>query len=506
MRKKNLVKITPETDDRVHLKPFLGIKPGVYLTILYSFIIGIILFFSLFFPVIRNPGSVIVFKSEPCGAALRIDDVYAGISPLKIFVPAGEHEFEIIMPGFNSEKLKIPVPSRIFTTVLFPKKIPLDIVLEPADPYKALAMYASVFAAWTFGGEPVPIWQIPLSLSEGVYRVGHYLAKADIQGIIAAAVRFASTKASLRDLLRANFLASGGGKPPSPLALLGSAKDIISFLDAHPNSAAWLADTLQSDIYSETGNYTETLTSSAWYQNQLAKNEDITGRENFSATSNRAGALPESQIRVGGLLFTEVSGGNLTQGEPYPHNVPVEPFLICTTTTPVSVYNDFLDANPEWRKDQTEDLISQGLVTSEYLADYSGTTEGINSVSWHAAEAFCKWLEKKLPESFSAYEIRLPKEAEWEYAAKLVQRGLITNIKINEEWEWCKDYYSPLPFFTASNKDIESVGSPERSIRGSSWVNRAGSVNAETRGFLPPSNCPPFVSFRPVIAKKSPGI
>jgi formylglycine-generating enzyme required for sulfatase activity len=158
-------------------------------------------------------------------------------------------------------------------------------------------------------------------------------------------------------------------------------------------------------------------------------------------------------------------------------------------------------------------LTEQGLVNSEYLVDFDmnfptavGRADaGINTVSWHAANAFCQWLTGKLPASFSGWEVRLPTEAEWEYAAKSAQkwggRGGILGME-GGAWEWCADPYSPLPFIAAPPEAIAAVGSPERPVRGGSWLNAAVSINAETRAFLPPAVCSPFVSFRPIIAPR----
>ena len=494
---------TPDMEDQVRLKPVLGIRPGVYLTVIYSIVIFLILFFVLLYPGITRPGSVVVFTSEPSGAALKVDGVYMGTSPARVFVPKGDHTMEMTLPGFDGERIECAVPGRLFASKLFPRRYILHSALQTANPAAALALGVSDYAAWTFGGEPTPSWQVPLSLSEGVYRIGGAAASADTADILAASARFAVTRAALRDLVRAKNLASSGGVSPSPLTLARSVSEIAAFLADNPSSAAWLADTLPADSAA-------VLIASGWYQKQLAAFAEVTALETLAPLPENTpdSALPVSQIRVGGLLFTGMASGVLVQGEPFPHRVPVDSFFIGTTEVPPPAYADFLDANPLWKVENREALEKQGYVNSEYLADFDeivpgGNRAGVNAVSWFAASAFCEWLDTKLPDFFSDWEIRLPTEAEWEYAAKSARKWGAGIIAPNSVWEWCADPFSQLPIFAAPSQAVTAAGSPERSLRRGAWPNAAMSTSLETRASLPPASCSPFVSFRPVIARKS---
>jgi formylglycine-generating enzyme required for sulfatase activity len=502
MRKK-VENILPE--DQVRFKPILGIRPGVYLAGVCALIILVILFFVLLYPGISRPGSVVVFSSEPAGAALRVDDVYSGTAPCRVFVPRGGHTMVAVLPGFEPARLECTIPSRLFASALVPRRYDLNVTLVTHDPMAVLAAAAHDYASWSFGGEPTGDWQIPLSLSTGVYRAGSGVAGAE--AILPAAARFAVTRAGLRDLVRAQTLADNGGNAPSPLTLARSVTQAVAFLSQNGGSAAWLADTLPDDPATM-------LIFSAWYQNQLASFADVTAGEILAAPPGERPipALPANQIRVNGLLFTGMDGGTLVQGEPFPHQLPIESFLICATEVPLPAYADFLDANPRWRPDQKEALEQQGLVDSEYLTGFEQglpmtgirTNTGVTAVSWFAANAFCEWMTGKLPDSFSGWEVRLPTEAEWEYAAKSANRwGSRMFGPDSGAWEWCADPYSHLPFLSAPPQAIEQVGSPERSVRGGSWLNIAGSISPETRGSLPPAMCSAFVSFRPVIVRVS---
>jgi len=514
MRGKMQTVKTGEPDDSVRLPPVLGIRPGVYLAAIYGLVILLVLYFILLHPGIARPGSTVIFTTEPEGAALRVDGVYAGTSPCRVFVPKGGRDIEIVMPGFKSERIEAEIPSRVFASLFFPVRFPLYAKLEAEDPLKPLEIAASEFAAWSFGGEPTASWQVPMVLSEGVYRAGS--ASANAGGILAAAARFAVTRASLRDLVRAKNLAVNGGNAASPVSLIRSVSEIVSFLDGTPAAATWLADTLPQESAGA-------LVSSLWYQNQLAGFARLIEKEKLSArpgTSSASadtsadesavsGSPPFSQIRVAGLMFTGLNGGSLVQTEPFSNAVPVEPFMICSTPVPAPAFADFLDANPEWGPDKRDTLESMGLVTDDYLDGFDAGTgrviTGISAVSWFAARAYCEWLGTKLPDSLSGWEVRLPAEAEWEYAVKsaaLWTTGRDLLIR-KSAWEWCGNPYSHLPFIPAPQEAAAAVGSPEYPLRGGSLLNNLTPGSPETRASLPPESCSPFISFRPVIARKS---
>jgi formylglycine-generating enzyme required for sulfatase activity len=418
-----------------------------------------------------------------------------GTSPDRFFVPRGRHSLELTLPGFKTEKIDCEIPGRVFASALFPRLYPLSLTLSMSDPKAVFAAGASDYIAWSFGGEPTGAWQIPLSLSTAAYRAGS--AGAGVQELLRASARFAVTRAALRDLLRAKILADNGGLSPSPLTLLGSARDIIGFLSESPPSAAWLSDLLPRDSFS--------IGNSSWYRKQGAA-------ETISPGGGR-------QAGAGGLSFTSVEGGILAPGGRY--RTAVEGFLICNTEVAAADFERFLAARPEWAPDKLDALVVQGLATSEYLAEdpeisgagravtnRAGEETGITGVSWFAAEAFCAWLSGELPASLAGYEARLPTEEEWEYAAKWARNRAAAGGRVDIRglgglaWEWCGNPYAPLDFIRAPAGAVETLGSPERALRGGSWVNPAGAVDSETRASLPPEFCSPFVSFRPVIAPK----
>jgi hypothetical protein len=486
MPEKKTINTEAPEDDIVRLKPILGIKPGHYLAFLYSLIILLILFFILLYPGLSNPGSILIVKSEPAGAAVRVDGLFMGTVPCDIFVPKGRHQIEVVLPGFSDWRGEMDFKGRIFGSLFFPKKMPLKVELKSPDPIEAFRDEAAEYAAWTFIGEATASYQVPMVLSEAAYRLGpaaaNLLVRQEMEDILTASAGFAHTRSSLRDLVRAKFLLDNQGLAASPLSLLDTLEDMIGFLENNPETAAWLANVLPPDSASIARN-------SSWMnaaQNRIAL-------EHGSRTT-RLGRTIEA---FGGMRFTEII---ITTA-----NEPNLAMIFCIAENPVSLdlWELFISEKPEWQKENRDSLIGQGLVDSQYLASFyvSGQPQNTASwVSWYSARAFCEWYNSKInarnfiPAGDRGAELRLPTEDEWELAAKA---GM---ARVGEFWEWCDNAYVPLGFLPLS-ASLEAI-SPQRSVRGGSWINPPTSVNAETRGSLLPDSCSPFVSFRPVIAVK----
>jgi formylglycine-generating enzyme required for sulfatase activity len=306
-----------------------------------------------------------------------------------------------------------------------------------------------------------------------------------MDGVLDAALRFTVTRAAMRDFLRAESLVTTGGLSPSPVSALASARRMIARLNETPAAAAALADYLPPEAAAA-------VKGSAWYGKALPA----------AAAPDKAAASPRS-VEIGGLSFRETAGGVFVTGGAVPRRVSVGDFYIAATAVSPSSWEAFLAANPRWDLQHAAALREQGLVTEDYLVPFTGGPDytGIASVSWYAAEAYGEWLTTLLPPGLSSlYEVRLPTEAEWEYAAAVWDEIRDTTGSL---WEWCKDFYAPLDFLPAPEEAAALVGSPERSLRGGSWVNQPGAVNIATRASLPPRFCSPFVSFRPVIALKN---
>jgi len=477
--KKTSAQKPEEHDDEVKLKPFMGMRPGLYLTILYSLIIFTVFFLFLVLPGLKNPEAALIVKTEPAGAAIRVNDVYMGVAGSKIIVPKGTHTITAVMPGFEAQSAVHQIKGSVFASKFFPRRHKAEFTLKSADPVAAFERYTRDYASWTFGGEPTETWQVPMSLSEGAYRLGNEQLtgnREQFQQILLAASRFAVTKAALRDLIRAKLLLDGFGSSPSPAAMIGAISDVLAFLSENPGSAYWLSQLLSSDSAS-------VIKSSAWANNEYDAHTDFFPDFDVSVSPAR--------VSVSGLNFTGMNAGRLlgkgsaSTHRPFGHNNFINRFYVSETPVTISLFETFLTDNPEWREDQTE-YYPEEIAYPQELQNRGYAT----GMSWYAADAFCKWLTTQLPPSLSgSMEVRLPSEDEWEYAA------ISVSSMQNAGYEWCADPYAPLHFIRVPDEALRLLDSPERSIRG-----RGSAGSPEVRASLPPDLSSPFVTFRPVIA------
>ncbi|MDR2314291.1 MAG: SUMF1/EgtB/PvdO family nonheme iron enzyme [Spirochaetaceae bacterium] len=474
-------KIEVQSEDQVKLKPVFGIKPGIYLGILYGTVILCVFFFVFFFPGIKKPGALGVFSSEPWGAAVRVDGITMGSAPCEVFIPRGRHSLSFILPGFTGDEQDISVRGRIFGSAFFPTRLFFSGTLSAPDPREAFTLSAQDYVRWSFTGEATEMYQIPRSLSEGAYRIGPAAAdpwvKKSLEEVLELCLPYAAYRASVRDILRAKVLLDNHGLSPSPLSLLQSMGDISGRIGKSPAAAPWLAEMIPGGKGAVEG--------SAWAAGGAREEE-----------AAPPGVRLSGDLSAGGLRFIAAAAG----GE--------DPLYVAQAPVSRGSWDAFTAENPRWAEENRRALIDEGLVQEEYLApvdnpDYPAPAAP--GISWYAAVVYCRWLSSKLPAGFSEWEVRLPSEAEWSsLVLYFKEQNQLQALSFGELWEWCADPYVPLDFFS-SPRGVRSFPAnsdfTDRSLRGGAWIN-PGALDPALRGSLPPETSSPFVGFRPVIVRQ----
>lgn len=221
------------------------------------------------------------------------------------------------------------------------------------------------------------------------------------------------------------------------------------------------------------------------------------------------------------------------------HTVYLDEFYIDPYEVTNAQFKAFIDANPEWSKDNIPSEYHNG----NYLKHWDGNdyanwqaNHPVVYVSWYAAMAYAKWIGK-----------RLPTEAEWEKAARggiahkryvwgnsrdpgkanygyygkrtrnvgsYLPNGYGLHDMGGNVWELCLDEYnknfykhSPKENPVAGVSDIEALMEDFTSVqtkrvsRGGSW-NTPGPASVASRGSDKPTNTNSWLGFR--CAKSAP--
>ncbi|MBN2049552.1 MAG: SUMF1/EgtB/PvdO family nonheme iron enzyme, partial [Spirochaetales bacterium] len=328
---------------------------------------------------------------------------------------------------------------------------------------------------------------------------------------------------TLQDYLQGFSHGLAGKGVFSANTLLEIVKYYIQYVDQHPAFLFWLPEALTEDRQ-------KLITESPWFRQ--------TGTAYAEKLQNLSEDVPKFSDRVTlqGNSFIGVRGGSFLLGgdsaAEYPVKVEVPDLYVLDREVTREMYRRFLEKNPAWRKNALDTLLKEALVTEDYLKDLELAGEidlPVRYVSFHAAKAYCAWLQEELPESYSGWTVRLPYEAEWEWLALRDDRneGIFLSTGITGPqavqnrapsslgtydlsgnlWEWCENWFYPAGYTVENGyRKIEDSykfeTGAEKAVRGGSWANRREEVTIRSRGSQPADWCTPFIGFRPVLVRE----
>lgn len=537
MAKKRTTEATDLSKVHVKLKPFLGMEPGLYLTIIYALILLLIIFLLLFLPGIRHWGSEVSVKTAPEGAAIYVDGKYVGATPNTVFVAAGTHNLSIRKPFYGSLDNKVDVGGRLFGSLFFPRRERFSYQLSVDNLNGLLAHSFHDLSRWAMVNSFLPNYRLPPIVQDtvsGALQSRNFTNHKALWAFVRSAMGDVHNPQLLSDFTAGVGALAGKSAVATPESLLKTLRDSLSLGNRYPDLAFWLAHSMP------TKEQKAFESSSSFSQ---AKSAYLSRLSSFKPTTQSGGG---ATVGVDGMRFIYVPGGSYIMGAAkgavpssvdvgslaFPHIVQVPGYYMLSTQVTHAEYARFVAQNPKWAPSAAATLAKEGVATSEYLkgwANAPGADYPQNYVSFYAAEAFCQWLQKQLPPSLAGYTVRLPSAAEWEHAARmdvsatgsvfhdsydslqpagtgaansLGIRGLLGNV-----WEWTSSWYLPSAYFLASRSGTSTLtgqlvgNGAERAVRGGSWANSQRSVTYTTRGSQPPDWCTAYLGFRPIIVK-----
>ena len=271
-------------------------------------------------------------------------------------------------------------------------------------------------------------------------------------------------------------------------------------------------------------------------QYQMAANTDtVAGWEAYLGKFPDTPNAGNAGTRIRQLIWAEfadvapIPGGTFMMGDAKgdgdakpPHRVQLDPFHMGITEVTNAQFSTFL-----------EETNRRALAAAKFVGNYMNSQPGhpVVNITYADAEAFCKWLTEKIGTT-----VRLPTEAEWEYAARSGRAGNkypwgsadpkqqaryngndpsglktvgkeafapngfgLYNMSGNVA-EWVSDYYSNKYYKTSPAKNPTGPArSKERVVRGGSWKTGKDQLEISRRKKREPYKTDEDMGFRVVI-------
>jgi Sulfatase-modifying factor enzyme 1/PEGA domain len=491
-------------EQKVILKPILGIEPESYVKYIYAALALLVFFLIFLLPGIMKNGTYYEFSTTPEGASVYADDIRLGASPGRYFVARGQRKITIKSPYHEIWESEVKVKGRLFATLIFKRNKDFNAELISKISPELIDKEHLKTASWFQSDEGFSSLQLPPNMQDlmkAYFRSSEKRQEIDneyFDEYFISLLRTATYDNSYMQWLEAFMLYETEGKALNSSNLLSAAVDSAAFLAKNPELLSLLKEFHEIPDLK--------LPESA-AQNKIIF--DIKGEILQPISSDP-------------LRFIQV--GTLTNSS------EVYNYFIADREISKGWYVRFLADNPEWTSAAKETLIADGLVDENYLTDWEDTQlneysqEPLHYISHFAAQAFNEWLNHKYINSYDM-KIRLPDEWEWEEIA--IANGLTSRDRPSQKnlgaleagsflpgeldlydmegnlWEWCENGFGTNDLYLYNSLSQNSSFSfPDNAVRGGSWANPPGQVKPETRGSQPSSWCTAYTGFRPVVLQK----
>ena len=469
-RKKQLPEVEP-----VKLKPFHGIRPGIYILIIWALIILLLAFVLFVLPGLVSNTSYVTFNEPVVGSGVYEDGIYLGSATDGVYkTTGGNHKYTFTYEGEEYGEVESKVKRKVFFT-LFSHK-PQLIVPERSYNDEVKEKVVSAFI------RDVTSYSAVISAPDTF----HYPP-------IFSAFASNSVEMSIKDVRDAWLLALSHISSSSLYEDYKVGKEIL----------------LKSGILFETEESKEL----EYYIDALFNGEKVTlekSMENNILLPTKDGDFFHYEPTIVEMGYSTTL--TVESAKEAPVKVEVYDFSIARNLVTEHDWALFVEENPKWSKDNLETLVEEGLVDSNYLkgitlSPYINSIRPIRNISYYAASAYVEWKSGK-----DGVIYHIPTEKEWytasfstkdkEYVTSLVyveNNPTTPTAMLGLLWEFTSTPFIPLSRITDYDK-INNLGNmygyDDVIVKGGSYVSDPSSISIDTVGITSKSTCSEFCGLR----------
>ena len=469
-RKKQLPEVEP-----VKLKPFHGIRPGVYIIIIWALIILLLAFVLFVLPGLVSNTSYVTFNEPVVGSGVYEDGIYLGSATDGVYkTTGGNHKYTFTYEGEEYGEVESKVKRKVFFT-LFSHK-PQLIVPERSYNDEVKEKVVSAFI------RDVTSYSAVISAPDTF----HYPP-------IFSAFASNSVEMSIKDVRDAWLLALSYISSSSLYEDYKVGKEIL----------------LKSGILFETEESKEL----EYYIEALFNGEKVIlekSMENNILLPTKDGDFFHYEPTIVEMGYSTTL--TVESAKEAPVKVEVYEFSIARNLVTEHDWALFVEENPKWSKDNLETLVEEGLVDSNYLkgitlSPYINSIRPIRNISYYAASAYVEWKSGK-----DGVIYHIPTEKEWytasfstkdkEYVTSLVyveNNPTTPTAMLGLLWEFTSTPFIPLSRITDYDKIINlgnMYGYDDVIVKGGSYVSDPSSISIDTVGITSKSTCSEFCGLR----------
>ncbi|MBQ0070799.1 MAG: SUMF1/EgtB/PvdO family nonheme iron enzyme [Spirochaetales bacterium] len=469
--------VYPEVEP-VKLKPFKGIRPGVYILAILGLCLLLILFALFLLPGMVSHASYVQFDVPLSAVAIYEDDIYLGNASSSIYrTTAGTHNYRLEYQGAVVSNFEEKAEHHYFFTLfshhvqrIVPTYTFSDVVKE-----KMMNDFASSVAAYSAVTDYSSSYNFP-PLFTNFATDAVALGIKNVEDLWLYAAMHVTSSTMYEDYLQGKKILNTSSIAYNSHELSNVEKDLSVMFDSSKATSVQRINETSTVAPTSTGKYI---------------------------------SYKEGKVTMGNT--TKVTYPEINE---LPVTVEYGPFSIGTTVVTEYDYALLVAANPMSAKSNLEALKADGLVDDYYLggitlSTYAKSKRPIRNISWYAAKAYTEWLSASTGVAFT-----LPTEAEWTVAALSSEAKGYTTALISEDtdnstpigmlgqlWEFTDSAYIPLGRVSYERATLLSKEYPFDAIivKGGSYANESSAISTETVGVMNKNVCSEFCGFRVVM-------